>query len=142
MNTVYIHNKTGFDSSDKVVFIVNGREYRWQHADRQAIEIPDGMRMVQMQIRYQRFSSPVYNFDLKDGIVFTARCHPLIGFNADANLKLTLSLYLLLLVVAAYMGYYRVTATLLVIAAVLLAFFLTAGRDNFFIIKQERISYR
>ncbi len=137
MNTIYIQNKTGFDNNDKVVFIVNGHEYRWQHTDRQAIEIPDGVRMVQMQIRYQRFSSPVYNFDLKDSVVFTARCHPLIGLNADANLKLFLSLYLLLLVVAAYMGYYRVTVMLLVIAVVLFIFFLTTGRDNFFIIKQE-----
>jgi hypothetical protein len=137
MNTIYIQNKTGFDSRDKVVFIVNGHEYRGLCTDRQAIEIPDGMRMVQMQIRYQRFSSPVYNFDLKDGAVFTARCHPLIGFNADVNLKLFLSLYLLLLVIAAYMGYYKVTVMLLVIAVALLIFFLTAGRDNFLIIKQE-----
>jgi hypothetical protein len=137
MNTIYIQNKTGFDSNDKVVFIVNGREYRGLCTDRQAIEIPDGVRMVQMQVRYQRFSSPVCNFDLKDGAVFTVRCHPLVVFSADANVKLVLSLYLLLVALAAYMGYYKITVMLIVIVVALLIFFLTVGRDNFFIIKQE-----
>ena len=134
MNTIYIQNKTGFN--DKVVFVVNGRKYQWQHDDQQVIEIPEGLRMVQIQVQSQRYRSPVYNFDLKDGLMFTAHCHPLIGSN-DASRKLFIFVYLFLIVLAMYTGYAKVMVTLLLIAVILVVFFLTVGCDNFFVVKQQ-----
>ena len=134
MNTIYIQNKTGFN--DKVVFVVNGRKYQWPHDDQQVIEIPEGMRMVQIQVQSQRFRSPVYSFDLKDGLIFTAHCHPLIGTN-DANRKLFIFIYLFLIVLAMYTGYAKVMVALILIAVILVVFFLAVGCDNFFVVKQQ-----
>ena len=135
MNTIYIQNKAGFN--DKIIFVVNGRKYQWMHNDQQVIEIPDGMRIVQIQVQSQRFRSPVYNFDLKDGQVFTAHCHPLIGVN-DVNRKIFIFVYLFLIVLAMYTDYTKVMIALLLIAVILVVFFLAVGCDNFFVMKQQQ----
>ena len=137
MNAIYIQNKTGFDNNDKFVFIVNGREYRLTHHNRQIIEIPDGVRMVQIQVQNQMLRSQTYNFDLKDGNNFTAHCHPFVGFSTDTNLKLFLLVYLFMILLATYTGYSRIMIMLILLAVVLFIFFITIGRDNFFIIRQE-----
>ncbi len=138
MNTIYIQNKTGFDNNNDAVFIVNDREYRKREDGMPTvIEIPAGVSKVRIQMKCRRLASPIYEFDLKNGRRFTVRCTPLLGLNADNNLKLLVSVYILLMILAAYTGYIKTLYTLLLICILTIVYFLTVGRGKFFIILQE-----
>ncbi len=136
MNIIFIQNKTGYDKHG-VAFIVNGREYSWEHSKQQVIELPDGVRTVQLQMKYHQFSSPVYNFDLKNGMLFIARCHPVISFNIDINIKIFTTAYIILMFGLFFSHQSKIFTLLAFIAVLLVVYFQTIGRKSLFVIRQE-----
>ncbi len=137
MNTIYIQNKTGFDNNDQATFMINGQEYHWQGNAPEAVEIADNESSVRIQMKCRRFGSPVCHFDLKDGKFFVIQCSPVVGYHAEGNLKLFVSVYLLVMVLTAFAGLLKILTVLLFVGVSLLVYFLTIGRGKIFIILQE-----
>ncbi len=137
MNTIHIQNRTGFNNADKTTFIINGLKYSFEQGIPNIIALPDDESIVQIQMKYHRLASSIQRFDLKNGKDFIVRCNPLIGFNAENNLKLLISIYLLLMVLAIFTGYWKALYLLLFVGILSVAYFLTIGRGNFFVIQQE-----